>query len=99
MGQLYHQRVFIAFLGKGSILSFIMYYCHQCTYCKRVYCTFDLDKWAAAKRLYSAIKSHLIEYDEDHKEYEMDDGESEDSNQIYHELYEYNEKPAGVYEV
>ena len=76
-----------------------MWYCHQCTYCSKVYCTFNRDKWAAAKRLYTAIKKHLIEYYEDEKEHEMDDGEYADSTQIYDEAYEYNDKPAGIYEV
>jgi len=48
--------------------------------------------------LYYTIKQHLIDYDEDRKEYEMDDGEQMDSDQIYSEMREYNNPPAGGYE-
>jgi hypothetical protein len=45
------------------------------------------------------VKQHLIDYNEDHKEYEMDDGEQADSNQIYNEMIEANDPPAGGYEI
>ena len=53
----------------------------------------------ASRKLYTAIKQHLVDYNEDHKEYEMDDGEKADSDQIYEEMEESTERPAGADEV
>jgi hypothetical protein len=61
--------------------------------------TFNTNKWQAAQDLYSWLKKHLQDYDEDHKEFEMDDGAYEDSKQIYEEMQEFNEAPPGGYEV
>lgn len=75
-----------------------MFYSYRCTYCGRLFYTFSNSKEAASHVLYRAIKEHLIEYNEDDKEHEMDDGESIDSNEIYYHIVESNEKPAGGYE-
>ncbi len=76
-----------------------MYYSHQCTYCNKVFYTFNDNKWQAAKILYNGIKKHLIEYGEDDKEYEMDDYEEKEDNQMYNEMKESNEAPLGGYQV
>ncbi len=75
-----------------------MYYSHQCTYCKKVFFTFNDDKWQAAKVLYKVIKEHLAHYDEDRREFELDDGEEKDQEQIYEEIVASNEAPSGGYE-
>ena len=76
-----------------------MYYSHSCTYCAKIFFTFHTNKEQASVIVYRGIKAHLIEYEEDHKEYEMDDGEQTDSDQIYYALIESNEAPTGGYEV
>jgi hypothetical protein len=63
-----------------------------------VFYTYDDSKEQAARRLYYSVKQHLIDYDEDHKEYEMDDGVEMDTNQIYDEMVETNYAPEGGYE-
>lgn len=60
-----------------------MYYSFPCTYCHRVFFTYDTNKHRAALTLYRTVKQHLIDYDEDKKEYEMDEGEQTTSNRIY----------------
>lgn len=74
-----------------------MYYSFPCTYCHRVFYTYDSDKHRAALTLYRTIKQHLIDYDEDKKEYELDDGEQMDTNQIYTEMKPSHHAPAGGY--
>lgn len=74
-----------------------MYYTYRCTYCQRAFYTFDRNKHHASVTLYRAVKHHLIEYGEDHKEHEMDDGEVEDSQQIYLEMTESPVEPHGAY--
>lgn len=76
-----------------------MYYSHPCTYCAVIFFTFNEHKEQASSILYYGIKQHLIDFDEDHKEYQMDDGPSMDINQIYEAIVESNEKPAGGYEL
>lgn len=75
-----------------------MYYSYKCTYCGRLFYTFDRNKEHAANRLYHTVKQHLIDYNEDHKEYEMDDGEHADTEQIYREMTESPTPPPGGYE-
>ena len=75
-----------------------MYYSYRCTYCGRLFYTFSTSKEAASHVLYRAIKEHLIAYNEDDKEHEMDDGEEVDSNEIYYHMVESNDKPAGGYD-
>ncbi|CAN5161089.1 hypothetical protein BH11PAT1_BH11PAT1_5730 [soil metagenome] len=76
-----------------------MYYSHSCTYCTKIFFTYHSNKEQASIIIYRGIKEHLIVYDEDHKEHEMDDGEAIDSDQIYYALVESNEAPAGGYEL
>jgi hypothetical protein len=72
-----------------------MYYSFSCTYCGRSFYTFNNNKSAAAATLYTAIKQHLIDYGEDEKEYEMDDGHQMDTDQIYAGMVGYDEEPGG----
>lgn len=72
-----------------------MYYTFKCTYCRRPFYTYDRNRANASVTLYRTVKKHLIDYNEDHKEHEMDDGEVEDSNQIYAEMTESPSPPAG----
>ena len=76
-----------------------MYYSTKCSYCSRLFYTFNEDKYQAAIALYNGIKQHLIDYDEDRKEHEFDDGQEIDSNEIYKTMAESNEPPPGGYEI
>jgi hypothetical protein len=75
-----------------------MYYSFHCPYCEREYYTFNENREIASHTLYISIKQHLIDFDEDHKEFILDDGEQADSNQIYAEMKESNSIPLGAYE-
>ena len=75
-----------------------MYYSHPCSYCSKVFYTYNADKWKAASILYTAIKKHLTDYDEDHKEYKFDDGEAIDTKEVFAAMIESTEPPAGGYE-
>ncbi len=72
-----------------------MYYSHSCSYCTKIFYTFNSDKHEASKTLYHGIKKHLIEYGEDHKEYKFDDGVEMDVDEIYYAVSELNEPPSG----
>lgn len=76
-----------------------MYYSHPCSYCSRIFYTFHSSKEQAASVIYYGIKKHLIEYNEDHKEYAFDDGAQIDTNEVYAAVIESNEAPAGGYEL
>jgi hypothetical protein len=76
-----------------------MYYSFPCTYCGRLFYTYNGNKESAATTLYNGVKQHLKEYDEDRKEYEMDDGPTLDIEQIYHEASSANDRPSGGYEL
>lgn len=76
-----------------------MYYSHKCTYCGKVFYTFNANQETAANTLYNGIKSHLKEYGEDEKEHELDDSVYEDVNQIYSGLDQSNDVPSGGYEL
>lgn len=76
-----------------------MYYSHPCSYCSKIFFTFNSDKDEAASVLYYGIRKHLVEYDEDHKEFKFDDGASIDINEIYAAVTESSEEPAGGYEL
>lgn len=76
-----------------------MYYSHPCSYCSKVFYTFNDDKFAAAKALYAGIKKHLQDYGEDDKEHKFDDGPEIDTNEVYGEMTESSEAPAGGYQV
>jgi hypothetical protein len=76
-----------------------MYYSHSCSYCTKVFYTFNNDKSQAASTIYHGIKKHLIEYDEDHKEFQFDDGEQIDVNEVYIAMIELSDPPPGGYEL
>lgn len=76
-----------------------MYYSDKCPYCSKIFYVFNDDKAEAAKELYAGIKQHLIDYNEDSKEYTFDEGEEKESNQIYGEMTETKEPPPGAYEI
>ena len=76
-----------------------MFYSHPCSYCTKVFYTFNDSKYEAAKTLYNGIKQHLIDYDEDHKEYDFDDGPEIDTNEVYAAMRESRVRPAGGYEL
>ncbi len=75
-----------------------MYYSHRCSYCAKTFFVYDTNKSRAAKKLYEGIKKHLIDYGEDHKEYEFDEDPSIEANQMYNSMSESEDKPYG-YEV
>jgi hypothetical protein len=76
-----------------------MYYSHQCSYCHKVFYTYDTDKHRAAETLYYGIKDHLVHYDEDDKEHEFDDGPSTDTQEVYSNMSESSDPPSGGYEL
>lgn len=76
-----------------------MYYSHSCSYCTKVFYTYHSNKEQAASILYYGIKQHLIEYNEDHKEYNFDDGPKIDTNEVYYAMTELNYPPEGGYEL
>lgn len=76
-----------------------MYYSRKCTYCNKVFYTFSDNKEQAASILYNGIKQHLTEYDEDRREYELDDGPKTDTDQIYYEAAESEDPPTGGFEI
>lgn len=76
-----------------------MYYSYLCSYCSKIFYTYHDLKEGAAKQLYEGIKKHLIEYNEDHKEYEFDEAPAIEIDQMYYTMSEHNEKPNGHYEV
>lgn len=76
-----------------------MFYSHPCSYCDKIFYTFNDSKFEAAKTLYAGIKQHLIDYDEDHKEYAFDDGPEIDTNRVYDEMIELKDRPAGGFEL
>jgi hypothetical protein len=76
-----------------------MYYSHSCSYCLKVFYTYNGDKEAAATILYTGIKKHLVEYGEDHKEYLFDEDPETEINQMYYAMLEHQEDPQGDYEL
>lgn len=76
-----------------------MYYSHPCSYCSKVFYTFNDNKEQAATTLYAGIKQHLISYGEDDKEHQFDDGASIDTNEVYAAMEESSEPPAGGYQL
>ena len=76
-----------------------MYYSHSCTYCTKVFYTYHGRKEQAAEILYIGIKAHLIEYNEDHKEYELDDDPKVEINEMYYAMSEHSEPPTAAYEL
>jgi len=76
-----------------------MYYSHSCSYCTKIFYTFDYSKHSASKTLYHGIKKHLIDYNEDHKEFQFDDGAEIDINEVYAAVSESEDPPSGGYEL
>ncbi|MDP3941264.1 MAG: hypothetical protein Q8Q49_03045 [bacterium] len=76
-----------------------MYHSHPCTYCGRIFYTYHSNKEHAAKILYFGIKQHLIDYNEDHKEYELDEAPEIEFNQMYYAIVELKDPPSGGYEL
>lgn len=76
-----------------------MYYSHSCTYCTKVFYTYHNRKEQAAEILFIGIKAHLIDYGEDHKEYEMDDDPKVEINEMYYAMMEHKEAPTAAYEL
>lgn len=76
-----------------------MYYSYPCSYCGRLFYTFNTNKEQASRTLYEGIKKHLVEYNEDEREYEFDDGPKQDSNEVYYSMTESEDAPAGGYEL
>jgi len=76
-----------------------MYYAHSCSYCTKIFYTYDSSKHNAAKTLYHGIKKHLIDYNEDHKEYEFDDHPTIEINEVYEAVSELNDPPTAGYEL
>lgn len=76
-----------------------MYYSHACSYCSKVFYTYNENKEQAAKTLYEGIKQHLKDYDEDHKEYQFDEAPEIEANQMYKAMNESSAPPSGGYEL
>lgn len=76
-----------------------MYYSYPCSYCSKVFYTFNRNKEAAARTLYSGIKAHLIEYNEDHKEYLFDEDPGIEVSQMYYAMVETTTRPLAGYEL
>ena len=74
-----------------------MYYTHPCSYCEKVFYVYHDSKEQAASILYYGIKKHLIEWNEDHKEYQFDDGPKIDIDQVYYAVVELNDPPENGY--
>ncbi|HVZ67054.1 MAG TPA: hypothetical protein VG917_02225 [Patescibacteria group bacterium] len=76
-----------------------MYYSFSCSYCSKVFYTYQDHKETAARILYEGIKTHLIEYDEDRKEYQFDEDPSIEIDQMYYALIETEDDPRGDYQL
>ena len=76
-----------------------MYYSHKCPYCGKVFYTFNDSKEQAAQILFTGIKKHLIDYNEDHKEFEFDEYFEKEVNQMYAEIVASSQRPEGGYEL
>ncbi|HVZ12718.1 MAG TPA: hypothetical protein VG965_06845 [Patescibacteria group bacterium] len=70
-----------------------MYYSRACSYCTKIFYTYQDNREAAATILFEGIKAHLVEYEEDHKEYEFDEEVSVEIDQMYYEMTETSEEP------
>ena len=76
-----------------------MYYYRQCTYCSRVFYTYNKYPQYAAQALFRAIKDHLIQYDEDRLEYKMDEHPYYEERQMEQEMTSSQYPPKGGYQV
>ena len=76
-----------------------MYYSHSCSYCEKIFYTYQDSREEASRTLFEGIKKHLIEYGEDHKEYMFDEDPEIEINQMYEVMTEWEEEPAGDYKL
>lgn len=76
-----------------------MYYSHPCPYCRKVFFTYNDSKEQASRILYTGIKKHLVDYNEDHKEHEFDEAPEIEVDQVYYALSESNDPPTAGYEL
>lgn len=76
-----------------------MYFYHSCSYCSKVFYTFNSNRSHAASVLYDGIKKHLIDYGEDRKEYQFDEDPDLEKKQMYDTMEETEDRPAGAYEI
>jgi hypothetical protein len=76
-----------------------MYYVRSCSFCSKVFYTYNNNREEAAKALYNGIKKHLIEYNEDDREYEFDEYPEKEEDQMYYEMQEAEEPPVAGYEL
>lgn len=76
-----------------------MYYYHYCPYCGKMFYTFANRKQDAAWTLFHGIKKHMIDYNEDDKEFTMDEAESIEEWQMYKIMIETTDEPKGGYEL
>lgn len=76
-----------------------MYYAHNCSYCNKLFYTYQDNRERASEVLYHGIKKHLIDYGEDHKEYEFDEAPEIEINQLYRSIVELSDEPSGGYEL
>ena len=76
-----------------------MYYSFPCSYCGKVFYTFNDSKEQAAQTLYAGIKQHLISYNEDDKEHDFDEPPKIEVNQMYASMAESSEVPSGGYQL
>lgn len=83
----------------AKLFLIFMYYTHPCSYCTKVFYTYHNNREYASRALYYGIKKHLVDYDEDHKEYQFDDGPQVDSNEVYAAMIEFTYIPPGAYPV
>lgn len=76
-----------------------MYYSHSCSVCSRVFYTYNNNKEQAARTIYYGIKQHLIDYNEDNRESEFDEGADIDIDEVYNGLTESEFPLSGGYEL
>jgi hypothetical protein len=76
-----------------------MYYSSSCSYCGRLFYTFDNNKQDASKVLYEGIKAHLQSYGEDDKEHQFDEAPSIEEWQMFNTMSETSDPPHGGYEL
>jgi hypothetical protein len=74
-----------------------MYYSYNCPYCSRLFYTYNSYRKSAASVLYYGIKDHLIKYNEDHKEFQLDDPPRIEINDMLYNMSEHETRPRGGY--